>query len=115
MTLTDYLAAVKSNPNRLEFKDLMEVIAAHYVFTPVQFSNGDVINAPEQNQGSCKLFSFARLHGFTQAQTLACFGVYYREDVLQNPDGDDHQNIRNFMKTGWDGVEFEGQALALID
>ncbi|MGL5142536.1 MAG: HopJ type III effector protein, partial [Acinetobacter baumannii] len=23
----------------------------------------------------------------------------------------DHQNIRQFMQNGWDGVKFEGQAL----
>ena len=27
---------------------------------------------------------------------------YYR-DVLATPDGDDHPNIRNFMKSGWEG------------
>jgi hypothetical protein len=31
--------------------------------------------------------------------------------VLKNPDGTDHQNIRNFMKHGWDGVRFEGEPL----
>ncbi|WP_188863865.1 HopJ type III effector protein, partial [Aliivibrio fischeri] len=43
--------------------------------------------------------------------TLACFGQYYRHDVLENPQGDDHQNIRNFMVTGWAGVQFKTQAL----
>ncbi len=33
------------------------------------------------------------------------------ENVLQNPDGEDHQNIRNFMQTGWDGVVFSRNAL----
>jgi len=31
---------------------------------------------------------------------------YYREDVLGNPDGTDHANIRSFVKVGWDGVTF---------
>jgi hypothetical protein len=30
---------------------------------------------------------------------------------LKNPAGTDHQNIRNFMKTGWNGIQFEGEAL----
>jgi len=34
---------------------------------------------------------FAQLQQLSQAETLACFGKYYREDVLQNPEGDDHQ------------------------
>ena len=32
--------------------------------------------------------------------------------MLQNPDGDDHANIRAFMKGGWASVEFaDGLAL----
>jgi hypothetical protein len=50
--------------------------------------------------------AFAKLQGFSVEQTLACFGRYYREDVLGNPEGDDHQNIRQFMANGWDGVSF---------
>ena len=43
---------------------------------------------------------------------LACFGSYYFEEVLGNPEGSNHQNIRNFMKTGWNGIKFEGEALS---
>lgn len=114
MTVSELLAAIAEKPQTLEFKALMDGIAAHYEFTPTRFTNGDLVNAPDQNQGSCKVFSFAKLHSLTDAQTLACFGAYYREDVLQNPHGDDHQNIRNFMKTGMDGVSLEGRALKPI-
>ncbi|MFX3889306.1 HopJ type III effector protein, partial [Streptococcus suis] len=31
---------------------------------------------------------------------------------LENPDNDDHQNIRNFIRFGWAGVKFSGQALS---
>lgn len=44
-------------------------------------------------------------------ETLALFGDFYRNDVLKNPGGNDHQNIRNFMEFGWDGILFEGEAL----
>ena len=37
---------------------------------------------------------------------LQLWGQYYRE-VLEDPEGDSHQNIRNFMKYGWEGVPFE--------
>ena len=33
------------------------------------------------------------------------WGQYYR-DVLATPDKTDHQNIRNFIKYGWEGVDF---------
>ena len=111
MTPNDYIATVKSNPETLGFITLMDVIAAHYNFTPTAFTNGDVVNNADQNQGSCKLFAFARLHGLTDTQTLACFGEHYRS-VRDTPNGTDHQNIRNFMKTGWGGVSFDEEPLA---
>ena len=54
-----------------------------------------------------------RLNNLTEVQTLHCFGDYYRKDVLGNPDGDDHQNIRNFIQSGWGGIYFDGEALAV--
>jgi hypothetical protein len=47
------------------------------------------------------LFNFQSLNLYKQQ----LWGQYYR-DVLATPDGTDHQNIRNFMKTGWEGVDF---------
>jgi hypothetical protein len=94
----------------LQFSDTMGVIEALYDFTPTGFTNGSTRNEAGDNNGSCKLFAFAQLSDFTEPQTLALFGEYYR-DVLATPDGDDHQNIRNFMKTGWAGVQFDGIAL----
>jgi hypothetical protein len=60
-------------------------------------------NAAGENSGSCKLFSFGTA-GTNSEGTLACFGAYYFEDVIGNQMGLIHQNIRNFMKTGWDGI-----------
>ncbi len=48
---------------------------------------------------------------FLTEETLLLFSEFYREDVLKNPEGTDHQNIRNFMKFGWEGIVFEGEAL----
>ena len=73
--------------------------------------NDDAINEAGKNSGSCKLFSFAQINQLTKQQTLNCFGNYYK-DVLNTPEGNDHQNIRNFMKTGWEGIVFEGEALS---
>jgi hypothetical protein len=47
----------------------------------------------------------------TKEQTLPLFGEFYRDDVLKKPHGTDHQNIRNFMKFGWEGITFDGDAL----
>ena len=111
MTLEKLLQQLHDAPDSIIFNDTMTVIETLYQFTPTSFSNGSLHNEAGKNSGSCKIFSFARLHDLSQQQTLHCFGNYYREDVLNNPDGSDHQNIRNFMRSGWDGIVFNGSAL----
>lgn len=112
MTLQQLREQLSSNLNSINFTDVISVIDENYDFTETAFSNGETQNLSGKNNGSCKIFAFAQLHKLSEEQTLACFGDYYRVDVIQNPEGDDHQNIRNFMKTGWAGVSFERQALS---
>lgn len=102
---------IKTNPTTVDFKEVIATIDETYNFTPTKFINGETINEVGQNSGSCKLFSFAKLQNFSKEETLACFGEYYRKDVLENQNGTDHQNIRNFMKFGWSGIDFDGDAL----
>ena len=111
MNLHAFLKKLNDNPESITFDDTMAAIGASYVFTPASFTYGELRNEAGQNSGSCKLFGFASLNGLTEEQTLACFGAYYREDVLKHPDGTDHQNIRNFMKHGWAGVKFDRMPL----
>ncbi len=112
MTISDLLSQLIQQPNTVEFTDTMAVIDENYNFSPTAFTNGETINSADQNNGSCKIFSFGLLNNLSEQQTLACFGTYYRDDVLGNPDGDDHQNIRQFMLSGWTKVQFDGEALA---
>lgn len=107
MHIDAFLRLLATDPAAIAFSDTMAVIDAAYDFTPAAFTNGALRNDAGQNNGSCKLFAFAQLNGLSEAQTLACFGAYYRDDVLLHPDGTDHQNIRNFMRTGWAGIRFE--------
>ncbi len=111
MTLETFLQKLVDCPENIEFDDTMSLIDSMYDFTPTSFSNGDLANDTGQNSGSCKLFSFARLHKLTSEQTLSCFGSYYRDDVLKYPEKEDHQNIRNFMKSGWSGIKFDSEPL----
>ncbi|MGV8835473.1 HopJ type III effector protein [Cellvibrio sp.] len=111
MTPNAFFATLNSAPDTIQFSDTIAVIEAQYEFTPTAFQNGPLKNEAGQNSGSCKIFSFAKLHELTEQQTLACFGDYYRVDVLQHADGQDHQNIRNFMQYGWSGIQFDNQAL----
>lgn len=112
MILDTFLQTVKEHPETIEFEQTIALIDETYKFTPTTFCNSDLINEAGQNSGSCKIFAFGQMHNLTEQQTLACFGHYYREEVLQHPDGTNHQNIRTFMKSGWAGIKFNSQALA---
>ncbi|MDQ9022040.1 HopJ type III effector protein [Acinetobacter sichuanensis] len=94
----------------VKFADVLAFIEARYNHTPTAFQNGQQHNAATENQGSAKVFSFAKLNGLDQAQTLSLFAEHYAS-VLATPEASDHQNIRQFMQNGWDGIKFEGTAL----
>ena len=111
MQLKIFLDNLQASPESIEFQNTMSVIETAYVYTPTAFKNGNLVNKAGENEGSCKLFAFAKLHGLSEDNTLTCFGGFYYDDVLQNPDSDNHQNIRNFMSTGWAGIEFENEVL----
>jgi len=113
MTINTFLEKLKQSPETIVFSETIAVIEENYTFIPVEFKNGNQHNAAGENSGSCKLFAFAQLQNLSQAATLACFGAYYFEEVLKDPNGTNHQNIRNFINTGWDGIHFEGEALVL--
>ena len=113
MTMDELLKSLVNQPDKISFDDVISVIDENYSFTPVFFANGDVQNNAGQNSGSCKIFAFAQANDLTEQQTLHCFGDYYRNDVLLHPEAENHQNIRNFMKTGWSEVKFEQLPLQL--
>ena len=113
MNIQAFLEKVKQTPESITFPETIAVIEENYDFTPTAFQNGNTHNAAGTNSGSCKLFAFAKLQNLSQAETLACFGAFYRDEVLGDPEGTNHQNIRNFITHGWDGIQFEGTALEL--
>lgn len=114
MSLSSFLEKIK-NYEAVSFDETLAMIAQSYVYQPTEFSNGlnerKLVNPAGANEGSCKIFAFAQMHGLNQQQTLNLFGDYYRLDVLNDPDGTGHQNIRNFIRYGWEGISFNGQAL----
>ncbi|MDO5970376.1 HopJ type III effector protein [Flavivirga aquimarina] len=111
MTLEAFKNKLKNTPETIVFSETMGVIEANYNFSPVAFTNGDLQNKSGENSGSCKLFAFAKAQDLTKEETLACFGQFYFDEVLKDPDGTGHQNIRNFMKTGFNGLSFNGEPL----
>ena len=115
MEKIEFIQRIKATPNAIAFEKVMEFIDAEYDYTPCRFTNGEgdniVVNEAGENEGSCKIFAFGMLNRLSERDVLACFGKYY-QDVLKNPNGNDHANIRNFMRYGWNGIRFEGSALS---
>jgi DNA-binding IscR family transcriptional regulator len=115
MTVDGLKELLNSSPEEIDFNQVIQVIEDNYTYTPTRFTNGNgneyVTNEAGSNEGSCKIFSFAQLNNLDKEQTLACFGNYYRQDVLANPENTDHANIRNFIQSGWGGIHFDGVAL----
>jgi hypothetical protein len=117
MTLKELKKQLQYQPDSIVFADVIELIRQLYDYSPTRFSNGKddhkVINLSGSNEGSCKIFAFAKLQEFSKEETLLCFGAFYRNDVLKHPEANDHANIRSFMQYGWDDVAFDEDALQL--
>jgi hypothetical protein len=116
MSLEQFLHKINQG-EAISFHETIIVVTENYHYQPTEFSNGldddTLVNPAGTNEGSCKIFAFAKLHHLSKEQTLNLFGDYYRTDVLQHPEGTSHQNIRNFMKYGWDSILFKGEALSI--
>jgi hypothetical protein len=108
MTTVQLLDSLKKQ--ELVFTDVITHIESLYQHVPTAFINGNQRNEENQNQGSAKVLFFANLQGLSKEDTLFLFAEHY-QSVLNTPEGIDHQNIRQFMLNGWDGVAFEGKAL----
>lgn len=111
MSITVFLSKLKSNQLN-SFQEVIVFIDENYNFIPTAFKNGNQYNGVGENTGSCKVFSFAKLHNLTQEETLLLFCEHYQA-VLNTPEATTHQNIRNFIRFGWDGITFEAEALVL--
>nr|WP_283392351.1 HopJ type III effector protein [Photobacterium phosphoreum] len=111
------LEHIKQTPNKIDFNDIITAICHYYHYQPTRFTNGNVdnmiINQAGTNEGSCKIFAFAQLYQLSKDETLACFGAFYRHDVLEHPQENNHQNIRQFMLSGWNGITFDRSPLTL--
>ena len=105
-----FLERLGTTPKTIQFAEVIALIDSHYNHTPTAFVNGAATNQASENQGSAKVFSFARLHGLNETETLHCFAEHFRA-VSAHPTGDDHQNIRQFIANGWEGIELPNSCL----
>ena len=108
--ITTFLERLRRTPDTIHFAEVIALIDSHYNHAPTAFINGAATNQASENQGSAKVFSFARLHDLNEIETLHCFAEHFRT-VRDNPTGDDHQNIRQFMANGWQGIRLPNTCL----
>lgn len=108
MSLQEFFYKVDSK--KIIFTEVINYIEENYTYTPSAFSNGTQNNAADQNQGSAKVLAFAKLNKLDKNQTLQLFAEHYSA-VLNSPNNEDHQNIRQFMINDWEGVSFENTVL----
>ncbi len=99
----ELLAALKSGESH--FSEVITFIDSRKEHQPVAFKNGEITNEATQNQGSARVFLFAKEQNLDEEDTLRLFAEHYQA-VISDLNGDNHQNIRQFMKHGWAGVEF---------
>ncbi|WLF83984.1 HopJ type III effector protein [Moraxella sp. ZY210820] len=109
--MSDIQTLVQQAQNQqIQFSDVIAFIEARYTHTPTAFKNGANQNQATENQGSAKVLYFAQLNGLSAEQTLPLFAEHYQA-VLATPEATDHQNIRQFIQHGWNGVTFDGVVL----
>ena len=115
MARDELIERLRLAPEHVSSEGVVAFIKDRFDDTPAGFAVGPVddriVSAAGDNEGSCKISTFARLNGLTDAQTLACFGRYNRDAVPGHPDGTDHPNIGAFMRHGLDAAAFEKQPL----
>lgn len=112
MDLQEFLNKLRTTPEAISFQETIDTIHRHFHYTPAAFRNGPLKNAAGQNEGSCKIFALGQTLQLSEQETLQCFGDYYRKDIVNNPGGQDHANIRNFLAQGWEAIAFEKSPLA---
>jgi len=107
VNLEHFLHKLHATPADIQFSAVMSLIEQHFNYQPSGFNNAGLRSEAGQNEGSCKIFALAQLLNLSDQACLACFGDYYRIDVLQNPSASDHGNIRQLLKTGLAQISFD--------
>lgn len=100
----------KIENKEIAFSDVIAFIEDNYNYKPSAFSNGKQKNSVNENQGSAKVLFFAKLNNLSKESTLKLFAEHY-QSVLEAPTETNHQNIREFMINGWEGVSFQSMVL----
>lgn len=95
-----------------DFGNTIQAIDSILETEPVDFVNGEVPNTSGENLWSLKVLAFGKMMWFHTQEVLSMFWEYYRE-VIDNPDGNSHQNIRALQKTGIECVDISENPFSL--
>jgi HopJ type III effector protein len=106
MKLEAFLRKLDDDPASVSLDEALATVDEHYEFTPCGYSVGGM-RFDGVKLRSCQLYAFGLLHRLSKDQMLACFGTHYRKDVLEHPQGTDHQTVRLFLKHGWAGLKMD--------
>lgn len=79
------------------------------------FSIGNCVNGPNENTGSLLIFMYARAgkQVLSNDQIKELFAEAW-DEVVEDPEGSSHQNIRNFIQYGIAGVVFENEKEVIV-
>jgi len=80
--LSALITALKQN--LIPFTGVIKFIETYYQHRPTAFKNGNAYNEATQNQGSAKVFAFAKLNNLSKEDTLYLFAEHYQA-VLATP------------------------------
>ena len=79
-SLSTLLDTLNSAPESITFDAVQAVIAEHYHYTPASFINGEgddsVRNEAGTNEGSCKVFAFAKLQTLSDGRPWPASAIF---------------------------------------
>ncbi|MBZ2167269.1 HopJ type III effector protein [Marinobacter sp. F4216] len=93
-----------------DFAGTLALVERFFDYQPTGFHNGPLANAPGENSGSCRVFALGRYCNLPESDTLSLFAEHYQQ-VINDPSGSSHANIRQFISTGWSGIRFDVEPL----
>ncbi|MDR1027138.1 MAG: HopJ type III effector protein [Rickettsiales bacterium] len=98
---------------KYDFQQVLSVIDKNYDYTPTQFAVTDGwgdTNGLDQNQGAGRVLAFAKERRLDEEAALQLFAEHY-QNVVDNPNGDNHKNIRLLAAHGLNQVHFANRPL----
>ncbi|MBT3727100.1 hypothetical protein HOG21_05480 [bacterium] len=89
------------------FDDFIAFVDKYFMLISTGFNNNGLKNNKFKNEGSLKVLAFAKYCKMTDVTEIAGLFKGYYKDVLKDPKGDNHQNIRHLINGSIYEVSFD--------